>query len=78
MSVLHPGIQAEAAGRWKTVGAVANQKHPALPERLRNLHADAPDRAVEQRHIEIRNSDMPARDFDEFLIGPWPLAIVFG
>ena len=61
MRVLHAGVQAEAAGRRKAMGAVADQEYPALPERFRDLHADAPDRAVEQRHVEVGNADMATR-----------------
>ena len=78
MRVLHTRVQAEATGRWKTMRTIADQEHPALPERLRHLHADAPDRAVEQGHVEVGNADMAADDFDELLIGPRLLAVVLG
>src|SRR3982074_3085068 len=78
MRILNAGVQTKTTGRRKTMGAVADQEHPALPKRFGDLHADAPDRAVEQRYTEVRNPDVPTRDFDELLIRPGPLAVVLG
>ena len=74
--ILHAGVQAEAAGRRKTMRGIADHEHTVLAKHRRDLLAHAPDRTVEQRDVEIGHADMGADDLDRLGIGPRPRPLV--
>jgi hypothetical protein len=74
--VLHAGVQAEAAGRREAVGRIADQEDALLAERRGDLPTHAPDRAVEQSHLEVGHADMGADHLDRLRVGPWPRPLV--
>ena len=76
MRVLHARVQAEAAGRRETMRGIADQEHAPVPEIRRHLPAHAPDRTVQQRHVEIGHADMSADDLDHLRVGPRPRPLV--